>query len=555
MSLLMQALKKAERAKQSHLPAGDMVSPSEELDPVLPSAPGDDTRAPAPSVRGADLSLQELSLSPLPEDPPVLSERHPTLSPEPLLAATPAPAAAPARPERRSEPRYEAPRVAPARAEAQRQPRTAPPPKGSSAAPVRGARDPGRQRLYLLAVVALLIVLYFAYSYWKALYGPGDGARLPMVPMPAPSAAAALPADSGQLVVAPPSGAGLAPTPDQRPPSQQLAEAQVAQNVAPAQTDGLPPAQLRNLANLSAGQDAAAAPHPYPGTAGQGGDAHDGPQPQQTMPAPAQQAAQPQAQQPIQPTAPQPAMQAAAPVAQSAAPRRRPAVAADSGAAGTDNGAGIEVRRSNATPRINPSLQAAYQSYTNGDMASARQQYSAVLQQDPNNRDALLGTAAVALAQRQPGAATGVYLRLLELDPNDGDAVAGLAGMRQGDPAQTESRLKAIVQRSPEAGPALFALGNLYAQQSRWADAEQAYFRAYSAVPDNPDYAYNLAVGLDRLNQGKLAIGYYQRALALATNTPGNFNRIMLRRRLHELGQALTPSAPQTQPGMPGVGP
>ena len=46
-----------------------------------------------------------------------------------------------------------------------------------------------------------------------------------------------------------------------------------------------------------------------------------------------------------------------------------------------------------------------------------------------------------------------------------------------------------------------------------WPDAQQAYFRAYSSVPDNADYAFNLAVGLDRLSQRKLALSYYQRAL------------------------------------------
>jgi cytochrome c-type biogenesis protein CcmH/NrfG len=80
----------------------------------------------------------------------------------------------------------------------------------------------------------------------------------------------------------------------------------------------------------------------------------------------------------------------------------------------------------------------------------------------------------------------------------------------------------------------LFALGNLYAQQGRWPDAQQAYFRAYGAAPDNPDYAYNLAVGLDRLNQPKLA-STTTSALALAQDKAVGFDRNALRKRLHEL--------------------
>ena len=108
--------------------------------------------------------------------------------------------------------------------------------------------------------------------------------------------------------------------------------------------------------------------------------------------------------------------------------------------------------------------------------------------------------------------------------------------MRRGDPAGSELDLKAILRRTPDSGPALFALGNLYARQGRWPEAQQAYFRACGAAPDNPDYAFNLAVGLDRLNQGKLAFEYYGRALALAQGKPAGFGADAVRRRMDELG-------------------
>lgn len=198
----------------------------------------------------------------------------------------------------------------------------------------------------------------------------------------------------------------------------------------------------------------------------------------------------------------------------------------------------IHLARSDRGAMVNPGLQGAYAAFNSGDLGSARQYYLSVQRSDPNNRDALLGLAAIALRENQPGQAASSYLRLLELDPNDGEAVSGLIGLRHGDPEQSESRLKAILQRSPEAGPVLFALGNLVAQQGRWSEAQQIYFRAYSANPANADYAFNVAVGLDRLNQPKLAVGYYQRALALSTNNPGSFDRAAARRRLHELSTA-----------------
>jgi tetratricopeptide (TPR) repeat protein len=47
---------------------------------------------------------------------------------------------------------------------------------------------------------------------------------------------------------------------------------------------------------------------------------------------------------------------------------------------------------------------------------------------------------------------------------------------------------------------------------ARWNDAQQAYFRAYSAEPDNPDILYNLAISLEHLRQNKLAAQYYAQA-------------------------------------------
>jgi tetratricopeptide (TPR) repeat protein len=197
---------------------------------------------------------------------------------------------------------------------------------------------------------------------------------------------------------------------------------------------------------------------------------------------------------------------------------------------------GIRVARANKPEQVNPSLQSGFTAYNNGDLPAARQSYQSVLRQDPNNRDALLGMAALAARDNQADQAAGIYARLLELDPNDNDALAGLSSVRQGDPGQSEGRLRRMAERNPESGPLLFALGNLYARQGRWPEAQQHYFRAYSANPNNADYAFNLAIGLDRLNQGKLALTYYQRALELAPRGAVNFDREAAATRARELG-------------------
>ncbi|MES2316470.1 MAG: tetratricopeptide repeat protein [Pseudomonadota bacterium] len=195
----------------------------------------------------------------------------------------------------------------------------------------------------------------------------------------------------------------------------------------------------------------------------------------------------------------------------------------------------IAFRRNDGSRQVNPTLSNAYQSFMAGDTAAARSQYQRVLQQEPDNRDALLGMAAIAVNKGQAGEAGSFYTRLLELDPTDAEAGAGLASVQRGDPNQTESNLKKVLAGNPQTGSAHFALGNVYAQQQRWPEAQQAYFQALGATPANADYAFNLAVSLDKLGQKKLALDTYQKALQLAQRGAANVNQVVVNDRIRQL--------------------
>lgn len=257
------------------------------------------------------------------------------------------------------------------------------------------------------------------------------------------------------------------------------------------------------------------------------------PQQQGTPAAPAQNPIDKPVLSPVEGPAPV-TVQAGSPAASAADDPAR--AEARSGSASFKENPAIRIRQSAATSQLNPTLGKAYQSFLSGDTGAAQQLYQKVLQQEPNNRDALLGMAAIALKQKQAGQAADYYGKLLDLDPADPEALAALIGLQgQTDPAQSESRLKKVLLQNPQADAAHFALGNLYAQQSRWAEAQQSYFRAYSSAPGNADYAFNLAVSLDHLNQGKLALDYYQRALAQPG--PANFDKTSVQLRIQELMQ------------------
>ncbi len=187
---------------------------------------------------------------------------------------------------------------------------------------------------------------------------------------------------------------------------------------------------------------------------------------------------------------------------------------------------------------VDPLVEQAYQAFQRNDLVAARDGYQRALAREPTNRDALLGLAAIDVRNGQLSSAEARYLKLLEIDPRDSHAVASLITLRgQLDPVASESRLKSLIATQPESALLYFSLGNQYAQQSRWTEAQAAYFKANSVDPENADYAFNLAVSLDQLHQGKLALEFYQRALALTDKRAASFNPAHARLRVQELSK------------------
>ena len=194
------------------------------------------------------------------------------------------------------------------------------------------------------------------------------------------------------------------------------------------------------------------------------------------------------------------------------------------------------VRVSRGEVRINPALANAYERLQANDLSEAAKSYEQVLRSDPKNTDALLGMAAIAQRMGQPGQAETWYIRALEADPKDPNAQAGLINLRgQSDPAAAESRLKSLLAMQPESASLNFALGNLYAGQKRWPDAQLAYFNAHTVDPANPDYLFNLASSLDHMHMPKLALEYYQAALSASANRKPGFDTAQAQARVLEL--------------------
>jgi Tfp pilus assembly protein PilF len=202
----------------------------------------------------------------------------------------------------------------------------------------------------------------------------------------------------------------------------------------------------------------------------------------------------------------------------------------------------VDVRRKDPLPAAPAqSLTDAWEALQRGRLDQAQALYETVLAAEPQNVDALLGLGAIAAQRGATDAALRFFGRALELEPRNSAAQAGLIALvGQADPQLSETRLKHLISTEP-SGSLYFALGNLYARQGLWAQAQQAYFQALQLQPDSADFAYNLAVALEHLGQPKLALSYYRKAMELfALKGAANFDTTRVQDRIGQLTARLS---------------
>ena len=202
------------------------------------------------------------------------------------------------------------------------------------------------------------------------------------------------------------------------------------------------------------------------------------------------------------------------------------------------------VRGSTANPLF-PKLQEAWIAFQAADYLRAESLYREVRAVDAGNVDALLGLGALAARGNRTAEAREMYQAVLLAEPKNATALSALSTLPVAGTSQLdESALKNLLREQPNAANLHFALGLQYVADGRWPDAQIAFFDAVRNEPTNADYAYNLAVSLDRLGQAGPAAAYYQRALNLATAS-ALFNPGIAQARLNTLRPAAPPATAQ----------
>ena len=202
--------------------------------------------------------------------------------------------------------------------------------------------------------------------------------------------------------------------------------------------------------------------------------------------------------------------------------------------------------QSRPRPDVNPGIrkitvrspvERAHEAFQASRFSEAEALYLQALQSDRALLDALLGMATLAARLHRIAEALAWYQRVLEADPDNPSALGAVTNITLSkDSGQAESRLKNAIAKQPSASTLSFALGNLYARQGHWAEAQRAYFTALSEERTQPDYLFNLAVSLDHLHQNALAAQYYEKALTAAQRVDSaSFDESQARSRLIEL--------------------
>ena len=198
----------------------------------------------------------------------------------------------------------------------------------------------------------------------------------------------------------------------------------------------------------------------------------------------------------------------------------------------------LNISRSKKDSQENEMLSQAYKAYQDGHITAAKSLYESVLKNSPDNRDAHLGLGAIAISNNDRKSAYSHYVHVLELNPLDTIAMSSLIALsNSADPVKDESAIKVLIQRDDKIPYLYFMLGNVYAKQKRWNEAQQAFFDAYRLDSSNPDYVLNLAVSLDRIGQYDAALDYYKSAVALSQNSSAKFDFVTVNNRINTLSK------------------
>ena len=187
-------------------------------------------------------------------------------------------------------------------------------------------------------------------------------------------------------------------------------------------------------------------------------------------------------------------------------------------------------------------FEGAVAGYERGDFDVAENGFRTILAAHPNHVNAMIGLAKVHSSRGNVRIALNTLLRAVDLQPSNPLVISELVALQTDSDQQLldEKRLSRMLGNTNDRNIEArlhFLLGGIYARQERWFEAREVFSYAHQADRDNPDYAYNLAVVHDFLNNPEEAIIMYRMAIDLAKVSVSAFDPQVATVRADELAK------------------
>ncbi|HEY9635381.1 MAG TPA: tetratricopeptide repeat protein [Coleofasciculaceae cyanobacterium] len=171
---------------------------------------------------------------------------------------------------------------------------------------------------------------------------------------------------------------------------------------------------------------------------------------------------------------------------------------------------------------ISEAIALALNSYQTGNLSQAELLYQQILQQQPNNPEALHWLGVIAHQLGKLKEAIAYYQQTLAVQPNQSEVYYNLgnAFQQQGDLAAAINHYQQALALKPDYTDAYYNLGYALQQQGDLSAAINHYQQALALNPNDAEAHGNLAYVFQQQDQIEAAIAHYQQVIALRPDVP-----------------------------------
>jgi Tfp pilus assembly protein PilF len=196
-------------------------------------------------------------------------------------------------------------------------------------------------------------------------------------------------------------------------------------------------------------------------------------------------------------------------------------------------GMGIKIQVSTPHVNVDYELEKAYNALVSGNIEAASGIYRSVLENDPNNKNALFGLATIYHRAGQLEKARPLYAQLLTIDPNNRDGLNNfLVLLADEAPEDALSHLEHLRDANPDFSPIPAQMAVIYQKLGQTDNAIKNMTKAIELAPENLAYRYNFAIMLDKQKKYDEAAQLYRQILQAyqrGDKVPGNIQQIQQR--------------------------